>query len=187
MFGAKTHSMFALAATFSSAQATTIVYDGTTVGSPVWNRPIADDDSPPTELSGLGTAVSYSYQFFQVDMAGDYSFQSTVTVPNNWDNYTFLYIGAFNSNIPFANILIGNDDNPQIGTSGFKYRLEANTQYTFVTTGFDNDDFGSFRNIIRRLPESGSIAPIFGLALVGMALAYRPCGSCDSQKVTRSR
>ena len=163
----------AFVAAFSAAQATTIVYDGTTVGAPVWNRPVAAGESPPTQLSILGTAVPYAFQFFQVDTAGDYLFQSTVVVPDDWDNYTFLYIGAFNSNIPFANILIGNDDNQQFGTSGFRYRLEANTPYTFVTTGFDNSASGSFRNTIWRLPESGSIVPIFSLALVGMALAYR--------------
>jgi hypothetical protein len=130
-------------------------------------------DEPPTELSMIGTAVPYSFQFFEVDVAGDYAFQSTVTGPESWDNYTFLYIGAFDANIPFANILIGNDDDDSIGGSGFTYRLEANTQYTFVTTGFNNNDFGSFRNIIFRTPEAGSIVPIFGVVCVGFALVHR--------------
>jgi hypothetical protein len=163
----------ALVATFSAAHATSIIYDGTTVGEPTWNRPFAVGDEPPTDLSTIGTAVSYSFQFFEVDVAGDYVFQSTVTGPDSWDNYTFLYIGAFDPTIPFANILIGNDDNDSIGGSGFTYRLEASTRYTFVTTGFANDDFGTFRNSIFRLPETGSIVPMFGVVCLGLALAHR--------------
>lgn len=162
-----------LIATVSAVHATSIIYDGTTVEEPTWNRPFAVGDDPPTELSMLATAVPYSFQFFEVDIAGDYVFQSTVTGPESWDNYTFLYIGAFDANIPFANILIGNDDDDSIGGSGFTYRLEANTPYYFVTTGFNNDDFGTFRNTIFRMPETGSVVPIFGAVFVGLALVHR--------------
>lgn len=160
-------------AMFSAAHATSIIYDGTTVGEPTWNRPFASGDEPPTELSMITKVVPYSSQFFEVDLAGNYAFQSTVTGPKSWDNYTFLYIGAFDANIPFANILIGNDDDDSIGGSGFIYRLEANTQYTFVTTGYNNNDFGTFRNTIFRIPEAGSVVPIFGVVCVGFALVYR--------------
>ncbi len=163
----------AVVATFSAAHATSMIYDGTTVGQPIWNRPFAVGDEPPADLSMLATAVPYSFQFFQVAQTGNYAFQSTVNGSDNWDNYTFLYIGAFDSNIPFANILIGNDDNNSIGGSGFTYRLEANIPYTFVTTGFLNSDFGPFRNSISRIPETGSLVPVFSVVWLGLTLVHR--------------
>jgi hypothetical protein len=150
-------------------------YNGTTSGQPTWNRPIAGN--PPTSLSGLGTAVSYTAQPFYAEQPGAYSFLSTA----NWDNYSFLYSGTFNSLSPLTNILTGNDDSPTIGLSGFSYNLTANSPYVLVITGFENKDSGTFRNTITgpgriqfgssaRVPEAGSVLPIFGLVLAGLGV-----------------
>ncbi len=141
--------LFTLAATFSllaSAQAGIFNYAGTTVGSPVWNRPVAG--TPPTALSGVGTATPFDRFAFTVDLSGSYTFVSTSVTPVNWDNYTFLYQMAFNPATPLTNALTGNDDNPSIGRSGFTFSLNAGTQYFFITTGFGNADTGSFANSI---------------------------------------
>src|SRR3954470_14038114 len=103
-------SLLALAAPPSAA---TISDDVT--GAPTFNRPIANGNSAPNQLSGTGTAVHYQAIPVSVDTSGTYAFQSTATNPVNWDNYSFLYSNTFSAATPLANILIGNDDNPTIG------------------------------------------------------------------------
>ena len=131
-----------------TAQAATLTYTGTTIGAPTWNRPVDNFANPPVAISGgAGEAVPYSSFGFNVSAPGNYVFQSTATSPN-FDNYTFLYQDSFNPTSPFLNILIGNDDNPTPGLSGFTKALSAGTNYFFVTTGFDNTDAGTFSNTI---------------------------------------
>jgi len=74
--------------------------------------------------------------------------QCSAVSPAGWDNYTFLYQHSFNPAAQFANVLIGNDDNPAIGTSGFSINLTAGTCYTMVITGFGNTDSGSWSTVI---------------------------------------
>ena len=139
-----------------SVQAVTFTYTGTTVGGPVWNRPVENFSNPPTAISGgAGEAVSYSTFGFNVTAPDSYVFQSTATSPN-FDNYTFLYQNSFNPADPIANIIIGNDDNPTIGLSGFTTALNTSTNYFLVTTGFDNFDAGTFSNTI---VGAGNVVP----------------------------
>ena len=141
----------------TSAQAATFNYTGTTIGAPTWNRPVENFDNPPVAISGAaGEAVPYSSFGFTVSATDSYAFQSTATSAN-FDNYTFLYQNSFNPTSPFLNILIGNDDNPTPGLSGFTKALTAGTNYFFVTTGFDNPDAGTFSNTIT---GAGNVATI---------------------------
>jgi hypothetical protein len=126
-----------------SAQAGTITINSTTLGGPTWNRPVAGGPPVPP-LSGVGTAVAYDVFAFTVDTDGNYTFLSTATSPSNWDNYSFLYQISFSPVAQFTNILIGNDDNPNIGLSGFSYGLTAGMNYFFVATGFANGDAGDY-------------------------------------------
>jgi hypothetical protein len=88
------------------------------------------------------------------------------------------------SSDPFADVLIGSDDFPTIGRSGFNFDLVAGAPYVLVMTGFANDEAGAFENTIEgpgnirlgsnaRVPEAGSVVPLFGLVLVGFGLARR--------------
>jgi PEP-CTERM motif len=134
----------ALVPTFA---ANILTYNDTTVGAPTWNRPVANSSvAPVPPLSGVGTAVAYHAFAFEVDTAALYNILSTATL--GWDNYTFLYQTSFNPGAPFNNVLIGNDDNPNAGLSGFSVNLAANQVYVLVTTGFGNTDFGAFSNSI---------------------------------------
>ncbi len=134
---------FALLALSSlAAFGATLNYSGTSVGGPTWNRPFAG--APPADLSGVGTAVRYDVVAFWVDLDGSYTFQSTSVNPSGWDNYSFLYVTSFNPAAPLTNVIVGNDDNPGIGLSGFSANLAALTQYYFITTGFSNEDAGSY-------------------------------------------
>lgn len=127
----------------SSASAGVIVYNGDTTGGPLWNRPVAN--YPPNGLSGTGTAVPYHVQQFHVDLSGAYDFLSA----GGFDNYTFLYEVSFAPGAQLTNVIIGNDDHPGIGNSGFDgVALYAGVNYFFVTTGFENNSFGTFQNTI---------------------------------------
>ena len=127
----------------SSALADTVTFTGTTAGGPTWNRPVAGTPPVPPP-SGVGTNVPYSVTQLTVGTSGSYVFQSTATNPAGWDNYTFLYQNSFNPLSQFTNVLIGNDDNPTIGLSGFTINLTAGTTYFFINTGFENTDFGQW-------------------------------------------
>ena len=163
----------------ANAVADTVIYTGTTAGGPIWNRP--QSGNPPTALSAVGTAVPWSSQAFTVNLAGSYVFQSTATTVG-FDNFSFLYFTSFNPATPFTNVLIGNDDNPVIGLSGFTFNLTAGTNYIFVITGFLNDDFGTFSNSITGpgnilgiggpagVPESGPGMILFGLIAAGLVI-----------------
>lgn len=141
-----------------STPAEAMTFAGTTAGQPTWNRPITNGPNPPTVLSSLGTDVSFSVFEFTVSATGVYNFLSEATNPVNWDNYTFLYRNSFNPSTPFANVMIGNDDFPTIGRSGFDdVALDVGTTYFLVTTGFTNNDAGVFTNSII---GSGSVTPI---------------------------
>ncbi len=131
-----------------STTAHAIDYVGTTVGAPKWNRPVQDGNNVPTILSLMATATPFSVQPFFVGTAASYSLLSTSNVPSGWDNYTFLYENGFDSTSPLVNVLIGADDTPTVGLSGFTKALTSGKQYYFVTTGFGNSDAGSFTNSI---------------------------------------
>jgi hypothetical protein len=136
-------ALFALAPTAQGQ----FTYTGTTVGGPTWNRPIDNFDDPPTDLSGTGTAVPYHVETFTVSTSGIYDLSSIST--SDWDNYTFLYEGAFNAASPLTNVLLGNDDNVDIGVSGFLgVSLTTGQSYSLVTTGYENDDAGGFENAV---------------------------------------
>lgn len=149
-----------------------IVLSGTTAGGPLWNRPVGG--TPPTPpLSTVGTAVPYDTFPFSVDTSGSYAFQSVATSPAGWDNYAFLYSPTFDPTDQFANLLVGNDDNPSIGLAGFTHSLTAGTAYVFVQSGFANTDSGQYTldvsgpgNVIP-VPEP-TLSALLALALCGV-------------------
>lgn len=125
----------------SAARADVVVFTGNTTGGPTFNRPLAG--TPPTGLSAVGTAVRYNVIQLTVGTSGSYVFQNTATTIG-FDNFTLLYQNSFNPASPLTNALVGNDDNPTIGLSGFTINLLAGTNYFYVVTGFANDDFGAW-------------------------------------------
>jgi hypothetical protein len=150
------------------------VFEGTTVGGPRWNRPLAGN--PPTGLSGVGTNVQLHAMEFSVTAPGTYSFLSQATNPPLWDNFLFLYAVNFNPAAPLANVLIGNDDcDFTIGLSCFDYALNTGTNYFLVTTGFGNNDAGEFINTIRgpgvAVPPGQVVPEPISMALLGTGLA----------------
>ncbi len=128
------------AALVTPAAAVTVI--GSTNGAPTFNRPLAG--TPPTLLSGVGTAVSYTVTAFTVTTSGSYSFLMTGLTPVNWDTYLGLHSTAFNAATPLVNAIVYNDDFPSIGLSGFTAALTAGTSYFAIATGFANTDSGRY-------------------------------------------
>ena len=165
----------------SPAAAVTVI--GTTVGGPTFNRPLAG--TPPTGLSGVGTAVSYVLTPFTVSATGNYSFLMTGLTPANWDTFLGLYSTSFNSGSPLVNAIVYNDDFPSIGLSGFSSTLTAGTSYIALATGFANTDAGRYSLEINgpgtitiggipAVPEPTTWAMIIaGFGIVGSALRRR--------------
>ncbi len=117
-------------------------------GSPTFNRPLANGNSAPTSLSGVGTAVFYDDHTFTVPTSGTYSIVSTCVAPANWDNYTFLYKDTFSPATPLVNCLIGNDSLSGTTTSGFTIALTAGTTYHLITSSYANATSGTFTNTV---------------------------------------
>ena len=125
----------------TSALAGSVFITGDTTGSPTYNRPIANGDDPPFNLSVVGTNVAYDVVDFVVSVTGSYEFLSSA----DYDNYLGLHIGAFDPTDPLANTVIYNDDGPGgIGTSEFSHVLIGGASYSAVISGFANTDFGNY-------------------------------------------
>ena len=126
------------------AQAATFTYSGDTTGAPTWNRP--EEGNPPTTLSDFGKATPCDVFSFTVDTSSSYVFAST----SPYDNYGFLYQGAFNAATPLANVIIGDDDSNPSSFQDYKFttNLTTGTNYFLVSTGFDNTEFGAFTTTI---------------------------------------
>jgi len=105
--------LLALAFTALPAMADTVVFNGTTTGGPIFNRP--NEGQPPTSLSPSATAVPFRRQSFIVSEAGSYSLTlvSTSFATNGYDPFLLVYLnnGISNpiGNTPLENALAAND------------------------------------------------------------------------------
>jgi hypothetical protein len=164
---------FAVAATPASAA---VIYTviGDTTGGPVFNRTLAG--TPPTALSGVGTAVAYNTFLFSPAASGSYTFLLTSTTAS-YDPFLALYASPFSPGSPLTNILVANDDFTGLTNSGFTTSLVAGTVYTAVITGFDNLDFGTYTLTIANaaaVPEPATWGMmVAGFGMVGFGLRRR--------------
>lgn len=169
------HHVLALAAAAAFAlPAHAVSFAGDTTGGPVWDRPFESFSG----LSAFGTGVNYQVTPFTVTADGVYAFQNTAV--GGWDNFSFVYANAFDAAAPLTNGVIGNDDNPGIGLSGFSPALTAGTSYFYVVTGFEASEFGAYQAeitgpgdvILTAIPEPGTYG-LMGLGLAAVLLGAR--------------
>jgi hypothetical protein len=151
-----------------SAHAGIFTYTGDTSGGPTYNRTLED----LSDLSALGTDVSYQTRSFTFSAAGDYTFLMT----SDYDGMLFLYQDSFNPNAPTTNGVAGSDDLFGTTTSGFYGPLLANVTYVLVATSFENDVTGKYSitiggpGVISAVPEPSTWLMLgLGLAAVGYA------------------
>lgn len=164
----------ALAATTGMAMANVVVFNGDTTGGPTYNRVLSG--SPPTGLSGVGTAVHYQVVPVYTDFTGSVNFEIT---SGGFDTFMSLYSGSFNSGNALADIVIADDDAGAGSLSLFAASLTGGAQYYVVVTGFGNADFGTYQlqmsstssNItIGVVPAPGAVAM---LGLTGLVAGRR--------------
>lgn len=175
--------VLALAATVAStsAFAGTTVFTGDTTNGPTYNRPISG--TPPTVLSGVGTAVRYVVTPFTVSVSGNYNFLNSAPT---YDSYLGVHRNLFDPTNGLLNALSYDDDaGPGSDSQITGLALLAGVSYFAVSSGFANTDFGAFTltidgpgNIIGAggggVPEPATWAMmIFGFAGIGAALRRR--------------
>ena len=175
--------VLALAATVAStsAFAGTTVFTGDTTNGPTYNRPVSG--TPPTVLSGVGTAVRYVVTPFTVSVSGNYNFLNSAPT---YDSYLGVHRNLFNPANGLLNALSYDDDaGPGSDSQITGLALLAGVSYFAVSSGFANTDFGAFTltidgpgNIIGAggggVPEPATWAMmIFGFAGIGAALRRR--------------
>jgi hypothetical protein len=170
-----------LAATVSTpALAGVTVFSGNTTGGATYNRPLSG--TPPTNLSGVGTAVRYVVNPFTVSASGAYDFLNQGT----YDTYLGIHRIVFNPLNGLQNAVAYNDDFGGSLSSGFTaLALTAGVSYFAVSSGFANNDFGAFTlrisgpgNItgggLSAVPEPAAWAMLLaGFGFVGAALRRR--------------
>lgn len=142
-----------------------VTFYGDTSSGAVFHRP-ADIGV----LSGTGTAVRYSVQPFYPN---DDAFCTIYSVQEgeDYDGHIALYEGSFDPASPLTNLIAVNDDFEGsdggfgVGTSRVLFaELFFVDNYYLVTSGYANDDFGTFSNhiqcddpVTRILPADGSL------------------------------
>lgn len=126
---------------------TQFLRSGTTAGGPTYNRPRTG--TPPSSLSPSANAVRYDAFSFTVAATGKYVFSLAGVT---WNPFSVLYQGAFNSSSPLTNALFATAATNSNDTTkiGFTWDLTAGTNYTFVSGGSTNADFGNFNFSIGR-------------------------------------
>jgi PEP-CTERM motif len=132
------------------SSAAIITYFGDTTGQPTYNRLLEDLSG----LSAVGTAVHYETRTFSVTQSGDYVL---TLASSGHDPFLFLYGPSFVPGTPLVNVLGGNDDLLGLTTSGLSASLTAGATYTLVSTGFGNNDSGTYLGTIA---GAGDITPL---------------------------
>lgn len=132
----------ALFAAFAgTAMADVEIYNGDTTGGSTYNRPLGG--TPPTSLSGVGTAVRYEVVPMYTNFNASVIFETID--PTAFDTFISLYgPGGFDPANPLANAISADDDAGVGVLSLITSNINGGTQYYVVVTGFGNTDFGTY-------------------------------------------
>ncbi len=115
---------------------------GSTVGGHTFARPFAACNG----ISGNGPNSAFSARVFSVSTTAEYSVRSE----QDFDGFIHVYDERFNPFAPLLGCLAGDDDGPGgVGTSEIEsVRLVAGRTYYLVTSGFNDNESGTFTNTL---------------------------------------
>ncbi len=163
------------------AAAEITIVNGTLAPGATFNRPVGG--TPPTVLSGVGTAVFFDTYSFQVSAAGSYSINLDSLA---FDTFLVLYQGAFDPSLPLLNAISADDDGGPGLNSLIIASLMTGVDYIAVATSFSNGATGAYTFTFDGpgsvfVPGGNGVIPepatwamlIVGFGLVGGALRRR--------------
>ncbi|MEZ4887599.1 MAG: SdrD B-like domain-containing protein [Chitinophagales bacterium] len=144
-----TPTLFEVEADVPFAEASVNSYLGTTVGRPLWERPIGTGPNVVTE------DVRFDIFSFKVPTNGTYTFNANF---NNFNGYLHLYDGSFDPTSPFTGLIAGADGSGTSASIGGT--LSASKTYYLVISGNTASDIGTFtitldgplNSVIHRVP-----------------------------------
>jgi len=153
----------------NAAKADFLIERGDTTGSPTLDVGAIYIDA--------GSTVPYDVRTFEVTQAGTYQF----LVMAEYDSATFLYEGNFDAAAPTGSLVRHNNDLLSPDTSGFAVFLVPTVRYSFVVTGFGDNDFGKYSltiggpgSVVAAVPEPSTWLMLgLGLAAVGYTARRR--------------
>ena len=161
-------ALLAMSVVAGPACAVVISYSGNTTDAFTFQRPVEDLSA----LSAIGTAAHFDAFSFVAASSERYQFLTTGV----FDTFVILYGNPFSPLAPLGQALVANDDasTAALNVSGLSWNLTAGRSYTYVVTGFDNDEYGSFQTTIESVaapvPEPGTwLLLAAGLGLVSGA------------------
>lgn len=168
-------ALLAMSVVAGPAYAVVISHSGNTTDALTFQRPVEDLSA----LSVIGTAAHFDAFSFVATSSESYLFLTTGV----FDTFVILYGDSFSPLAPLSRALVANDDasNAAFNVSGFSWNLTSGRSYTYVVTGFDNDEYGSFRTTIESVaapvPEPSTwllLAAGLGLMAGAKRRSYEP-------------
>ncbi len=157
-----------------------VSFDGRiTLSDPVFNR---SQTGTTYSASGIGTATHYTTHTFTVGATGNYTF----TLCGDFDAYLHIYQSSFNPAFPATNFIVADDDNALCtGGSEATVNLTAGVEYVFVSTGFANNNIGTYTVTFTGAGPvyEGALNPVLwfdqatGGPLVGTGSPFNPVGT----------
>ncbi len=147
-------------------------FAGDTTDDPTFARPTGTTCAPST----FADSTRYEVTTFTPNRDSEYAIQTDYGTPG-YDGYLVLYEGTFDPTMPCMNRIAFDDDFNGLSSSRIEsVMLMANTTYSIVVTGFNNDDFGLYTGFVEDLdPPVGPEIDLTAMATSSLTVA--PGGS----------
>ena len=149
----------AIAALSHSAVAAPVLFAGSlSAGDPTYNRTLSGN--PPSNLSAVGTAVSYDVYAFTVTANGTYVVETLSADLGNGttdDTFISLYQNVFNPAASLSDVLAADDDSGSGLLSTITATLSSGVNYFLVVSSFGNGQFGDYTGRFDTVTGGGQV------------------------------